>query len=404
VGRKPKDQRSRGQITERGDRKYLVRVYIGRDAYGKRDYKSAVVNGTISQAQAKLTAMLGDVDTEDFIPQAKKLFGDFIDSWLVNTAPMRVTVGTAKGYGACLARVKDTLGSTRLDRVSPQAIQQMYKDMADDDMSTTYIALTHTLTKMVLEQAVAWRLIKRNPAKGATIPVGEEKSDEDKANMAFTKEEADLFLEAAKKTPRYAMWLTFLATGLRPQELFALKWSDLETKMVRVQKADGWTEVPTSFLKVQRAMKSVGAGKYTVGVPKTKKGRRQVSIPSTLVDALNAHRLAQVKLIMAGGPDFERNDLIFPTAQGRHLSHKNVRRSFHALCKVAKVKKIKLYGLRHTHATILLGAGWHLKIVSERLGHSSIMLTGDTYSHVQPVMEHETALMIEQLLPKAIKA
>lgn len=398
MGRKAKDQRSRGQIVERGDKKWLVRVYTGLDAAGKREYRSAVVNGTISQAQQKRTSMLSDLDTDQFIPQSKQTLGEYITSWLKDTAPMRVAAGTLLGYTSALARVTSKLGHVRLDAVTPKMIQCLYSELSEDELSSRYIEYVHTVLKLALEQAVDWRLLQRNPAKGATRPAKVELTDDQKAGMAFTSEEADLFLEAAKQSPLYAMWLTFITAGLRPQEMFALKWADIETKSVRVQRDGKWSEVPTTVIKVQRAMKHLGSGKYVVGVPKTKKGRRSISIPQTLIVALDAHRIVQVKAMLVAGEGFERNDLIFPDANGKHLSHDSVRNQFHAICRRAKVKELKLYGLRHTHATILLASGVHLKVVSERLGHASIVLTADIYSHVLPEVEHETALTVETLL------
>lgn len=404
MGRKVKEQRSRGQVIPRGDKKYLVRVYIGRTADGKRDYNSETVRGTFSQAQQKLTGMLRDLDTEQYVAPSKQTLRDFINTWLVNTAPMRVSAGTLVGYRSTLTRILDTLGHVKLDKLTPQMIQKMYFDMSEDDLSARTIELAHTLLKMALEQAVVWKLIVRNPTKGAERPAKEELTDEEKENMAFNAEEADLFLEAAKQSPLYAMWLAFVTTGLRPQEMFALKWTDIEERNVRVQRDGQWLEVPTTVIKVQRAMKHIGKGKYEPGVPKTKKSRRVVSIPQSLVDALGSHRRTQAEFILAAGPSFERNGYVFPNALGRPLDVNNVRDKFHAICEAAGVKKLKTYGLRHTHATLLLRAGVHLKVVSERLGHSSIMLTGDIYSHVLPEVEHETALTVETLLCRTRKA
>jgi integrase len=405
VGRKAKEDRSRGQIIPRGDKKYLVRVFTGtvkEDGKDVRKYASKTVNGTISQAKQTLTQMLNEIDTDQYIAPSKQNLRDFLNSWLVNTAPVRVAATTAIGYRSAMTRVMDQLGNVKLDKLTPQMVQGLYSDMAEEDLSPRTIELTHTVLKMALEQAVVWRMIVRNPTKGAERPAKDK--DERTELEAFTREETDLFLEAARTHPLYALWLAFTTTGLRPQEAFALKWSDIETQNVRAHIDGKVVEIPTTYFHVQRAMKHVGKGRYEVSSKlKTKKSRRRVSLPPILIDALTAHRRQQAEAMLASGESFERNDYIFPNKVGRPLDVNNVRDLFHKLCEAAEIRKIKLYGLRHTHATLLLAAGVHLKVVSERLGHSSIMLTGDVYSHVMPETESATAMTIETLIRRSRK-
>lgn len=390
--------RIRGQIIAKGDKKWLVRAFVGFDAKGKRDYKSEIVHGAFSQAQQALTGMIGAIDTEQFVAPSKQLLTDYLTNWLDTTATMRVSVATLTSYRSVMSRVMTALGHHRLDKITPQMIQQVYSGMTADGLSPRSVEVTHTILKQALEQAVVWRLIPRNPTKGAERPA------RSKAEMhAFNAEEVDLFLEAARSSTLPAIWLAFVATGLRPQEMFALKWTDIEQRIARVQRNGAYIDAPTTILNVQRAMKHVGKGRYEPSSTlKTKKSKRTVAIPQTLVDALNAHKRTQAEQMLAAGERFERNGYIFTNRNGRPLDVNNVRDLFHALCVKAKVRKIRLYDLRHTHATLLLGAGVHLKVVSERLGHSSIMLTGDTYSHVMPEVEHETALTVEALLRKAV--
>jgi integrase len=406
VGRKTKEERSRGQIIPRGDKKYLVRVFIGtlKDGEGNsiRKYASKTVNGTISQAKQVLTSLLNEIDTDDFITPNKQVLRDFLNSWLTTTAPVRVSASTAIGYRSSMHRVFDQLGNVMLCKLTPKMIQKLYADMAEEDLSPRTIELAHTVLKMALDQAVLWKLLKTNPARGAERP----KNDKDERDEpeAFTNEETDLFLEAARSHPLYAMWLAFTTTGLRPQEMFALKWSDIEVKPVRARIEGKMVEIPTTYFNVQRAMKHVGKGRYEVSNKlKTKKSKRKVSLPPVLIDALTAHRRQQAEAMLASGESFERNDYIFPNRVGRPLDVNNVRDMFHGLCEAAEIRKIKLYGLRHTHATLLLAAGVHLKVVSERLGHSSIMLTGDVYSHVMPEMDTETAMTIDTLIRRSRK-
>lgn len=403
LARKKVEKRSRGQIIPRGDKKYLVRTFIGvtSDKEGKKRnrYSSKIVNGTYKQAEQSLTADLNDIDTEQFVAPSKQTVQQFMDNWFKTTAKMRVSETTLISYKSCTKRPLESIGHHKLDKLTPQMIQTVYADLFELGISPRTIEMGHTVLKMAFEQAVEWNFIKRNPTKGAERP----KKVRHEA-VPFTSEQADLFLEAAKSHPLYAMWLFFYSTGLRPQEMFPLKWTDLEDRLVRVQRDGEFITVPTPVVIVQRAMKHIGGGKYVVReIMKTKKSRRVISLPQTLVATLTAHRRQQATAMLASGESFERNGYIFPNSIGRPLDVSNVNEEFQALCEVAKVPKLTTYALRHTHATELLRANVHLKTVSERLGHASIVMTGDIYSHVMPEVEHETALTVDNLLNRKKK-
>jgi integrase len=391
--------RSRGQIVARGKGRWLVRVFIGTNSDGKREYSSKIVRGNHAQAKQILTSTLREVDTEQFIAPTNQTLQQFMDNWFETSAKIRVSATTLTSYKSSTKRPLAAIGHVKLDKLTPQIIQNVYASLAAQGISPRTIEMGHTVLKMALEQAVLWQMIVRNPTRGAERPA----KIKSEVAQAFTAEEVDLFLEAAKSSPLHALWLAFVTTGLRPQEMFALKWADIEQRIARVQRNGAYVSAPTTVLNVQRAMKQIGQGRYEVStVMKTKKSKRTVAIPATLVEALSAHKKAQAEAMLSAGESFERSGYIFSNRTGKPLDVNNVRHAFHALCKKAKVRTIRLYDLRHTHATLLLGAGVHLKIVSERLGHSSIMLTGDTYSHVLPEVEHETALTVDSLLAKRV--
>jgi integrase len=399
LGRKKVEKRSRGQIEQRGDKRWLVRVFIGsaKDEGGKRKrrYSSKIVVGTYKQAEQVMTGMLTEIDKNEYIPPTKQTLQQFMEHWFENTAKLRVSEGALLSYKTTCARPLAMLGHVRLDRLTPQMMQTMYADLYKLGLRRT-IELAHTVLKNALDQAVTWKLISTNPTHGAERP----KKVKVEA-VPFTAEQADLFLEAAKAHELWPLWLTFYSTGMRPQEVFPLKWTDLQERQVRVQRDGKFVTVATPVLVVQRCMKHVGKGKYVVSeTMKTAKSRRTISIPQTLVDALTAHKRQQASAMLASGESFERNGYIFANSVGRPMDLTKVRNQFHAICAKAKVPKLKLYSLRHTHATMLLAANVHLKLVSERLGHANIAMTGDVYSHAMPDTEHETALTVDSLLTR----
>lgn len=398
----PKTTRGRGQIVPRGSGKWLIRTFVGRNAAGKYKYASRIFTGTISQARQSLTGDLAKQDTGAFVAPTKQTVGEYLESWLVTAAKQRVTAQTYLGYRFNLEKyIIPKLGHHRLDRLTAQLIQAAYSTLT---VSPRTVHAAHVVLKMALELAVAQKLLASNPATHAVRPRMERREEA----VAFNSAEVDLFLETAQKgclqngnksDPLYAMWLLFTATGVRPQEMFALTWEDLSTLTVRVKRDIGFSDTTQHSLSVSRAMVHVGKGKYVVGDVKTKGSKRIISIPTGVASALATWKAQQAAIMLETGPRFVReNNLVFSDTLGGHLDISNVRKKFARLCKLAKVQEIKLYGLRHTHATLLLLAGVPLKIVSERLGHSSIMLTADTYSHVHAEAKQETADTLQSIL------
>ncbi len=177
--------------------------------------------------------------------------------------------------------------------------------------------------------------------------------------------------------------LVLLTTGLRPGEALGLRWEDWEGDRLRVQ----------------RSLTRTAKGGWMLAEPKTSRSRRSVTLPSSTSEALGAHRVNQARERLQRGMGYQDDGLVFCTAQGTPLDLPGVtRRHFHPILKAAGLERIRVYDLRHTCATLLLAAGEHPKIVSERLGHASVTLTLDTYSHVLPDMQESAAKKLEGLL------
>ena len=185
------------------------------------------------------------------------------------------------------------------------------------------------------------------------------------------------FLKAAKDTPYYALFYTALFTGMRRSELLALRWQDVDFILSQVY--------------VSRSLHVLKGGKVIFRSPKTSKGRRTIALPPSAVLLLEEHREKhKLERAMLGMP-LTDDDLVFSHFDGKPLLPNTVTHAWIKLVRHAKLKPIRLHDARHTHASLMLKQGVHPKIVQERLGHSSIQITLDTYSHVAPGLQQAAA-------------
>jgi integrase len=197
-------------------------------------------------------------------------------------------------------------------------------------------------------------------------------------------------LLAVRGTRYEALYLLAVTTGLREGELLGLKWSDLD-----------WI---TRNLSIQRQLQRLSGQGMVFSEPKSASGRRVIALGSATIEKLREHYKHQQLERLAAGERWIENDLIFPTIIGTPNEGSNLIRSFKSLLRASNLPIIRFHDLRHTAATLMLQQGIHPKVVQERLGHSQISLTLDTYSHVLPNMQEEAAEKIDELIiPVALR-
>lgn len=377
-----------GQIIKRGEKVWVVRIYLGRDGDGKRIYQNHTVHGVKKDAQTWLNDALRKQDLGIPTFQTKTTLGDFLDKWLETVAKPRVGERTFRDYEWQLGHVKIALGNIRLSQLRAEDIQKLYSGL-----SASTARHFHSPLRSALSQAVRWHLIHANPCDAVDLPRCKAQEVQ-----AMTREEASRLMAVERFTRgnktgavvvenRYRVLFAFLlTTGARPSEALGLKWSDIdfETGLVTIQRTLQWHS------------KKQGGGCYFEDT-KTKSSKRSVPLPPSMLQQLKEHRAAQAETLLKLGI---RTDLCFANSEGNPILRRNlVRRHFKPVLKAAKLSTaFSLYALRHTCATLLLQTGTHPKVVSERLGHSSTTLTMDVYSHVVPGMQSEAAAQLERML------
>ncbi len=322
--------------------------------------------------------------------RAKLTVSDVLDRW-IRDAEDRVRPGTLRHYEQ-IARdhIKPTIGTMRAHRVRRRDIIRLNQELKHKGASDRVRELAHIIAQAAIGPHVAHVDPAEHPFPRRSKPRVAQRQ-----MHVWSREETQAFLRAAVVDRYYALYYLALATGMRQGELLALRWRDVHRDRVVVTASlDQRTRLATN--------------------PKTETSRRRIAISAAVYEVLAAHkeRMRAVDKALATaekrsadhekravrthrGPSFEPSALVFTNEIGEPVHASNLlRRSFVPLLEAAGVPVIRFHDLRHTHATLLLSANVHPKIVQERLGHSSIRLTLDTYSHVLPSMQDDAAQVL----------
>ncbi len=309
---------------------------------------------------------------------------EWLDEWLELCERRGLRPATVQSYRTLLAlQVDDRLGRTSLSEITPAQLNLLYDRMlrtgrrnGKGGLSPRTVRYFHTVLKKALADAVRAGHLTRNPAAFADPP--SPRAARPPVYPVWTPDELTQYLLAVKDDPHYVAFHLAAATGLRRGELLGLRWCDIDCERRQ--------------LRVVQALIEVGH-ELTVGVPKTERSRRVVALDARTTDLLTAEReIAECR------QGFDDRDLLFKTEAGDPIHPALFSYYFSRSIRRAGVRRIRLHDLRHTHATHALQAGVHPKVVSERLGHSTVTITLDTYMHVLPSMQRDAAEAVAALI------
>jgi integrase len=353
---------------------------LGRDESGQRQQKFMTFRGTKAEADKKLRETLQQMETGGYVEAGKETVGSFMQRWLKDYAATNTAPRTSDGYRGIVKRYVDpAFGSVLLTRLTPRHVQGLYTGMLERGLSPTTVLQTHRVLREALTHAVRWGLLSRNVTDAIDPPR--------KATREMTpmdEEQARRFMEAVEDSEWGLPFKVLLYTGLRRSELTGLKWSNIDLERAALS-------------VTQTVQRLKGKGLVDMD-PKSPRSKRRVSLPSSAVAALRQQRSKQAAQRLLAGPAWLGHDYVFTTAEGRPIAPDRLSAAFQRISNSLGFKNIRLHDLRHTHATLMLKMGIHPKIVSERLGHASIGITLDTYSHVLPGLQEAAAEAFEEAL------
>ena len=280
------------------------------------------------------------------------------------------------------------IGSLRLERVSGATLNALYAKLATEGrrdgktgLSPRTVHHVHTCLHRAFRDAVRWNRLFRNPVDAADPPKISGPGGREMKTWDATQVRA--FLEATHNNRLHPLWRLLAMTGMRRGEVLGLKWEDIDFEAGR--------------LSVRRSLIPLG-GEVIVSEPKTARGRRSVALDPETVEVLKTQAASQLAEQQEWGEAWCDSGYICTKEDGTPYHPEVVSRYFRQAVKEAKLPTIRPHDLRHTHTTLALRAGIHPKVVSERLGHATVSITLDTYSHAIPAMQEEAAVLIAGLV------
>jgi integrase len=327
---------------------------------GKRRSKSCESK---KEALNWLSAEKSKINQGLFVADNRLRIGDFLASYMSGVAEHTLRPTTLQAhYSLINNHIVPELGNIRLSDLQPNQVQAFYAQKLDEGLSKRTVQYLHAILHKALNQALRWGLVVRNVTDLVDVP-----SPERRSPHVWTVAEVQTFLLAVSDHRWYPIYVIAIYCGLRKGEILGLSKSDID--------------LSRGVIRVRHQVTQVQGLGSVISEPKTEKAKRQVTISEFPIQVLRDH-LNSLK---------DNQSLLFATASGKPLSSRNVVRHFKSVIESTGLPDIRFHDLRHTHATLLLSAGTHPKVVQERLGHSQISLTLSTYSHVMPGIQEKAA-------------
>jgi integrase len=384
-----------GSIFQLADGRWCAFVSLGY-RNGKR-WRKKYTAQTRREVQEKVRAAVTSLSDGYALDTEHMKVGEFLEGWLTQSAKNSVRARTFESYSDLVRRyLTPRLGRVELSKLTPQHVRQCLNDLLErggapkkdeegelreSGLSARTVQYCRAVLRKALNQAVRDGLVSRNVAALTEPPKVEHPEI-----SPYTPEQARALLEAVRGDRLEALFTVAVSLGLRQGEIFGLRWGDID-----LQRAT---------LTVRYAMQRIG-GEARFVEPKTARSRRTIHLPAVTVSALYTHLGRQAEEKAIAGERWQDWGVVFPSTIGTPMEACNLTHRFHKITAIAQLPKIRFHDLRHTAATLLLAQGVHPRLVMETLGHSSISLTMNTYSHVIPAMRTEVADQMNSILGKA---
>lgn len=320
------------------------------------------------------------VRDQNWVETESITLSEFLDRYMADVGEHTLRPKTIEAYSYLIRlHIKPEIGNLRLTALRPDHLQNLYSQKLNSGLSRRTVQFIHGVLHKSLSQAMRWGLVGRNVADLADPP-----SLKRKELQTFNLDQMNVFLEAVRGHRWENIYLLASATGMREGELLGIHLADVQ--------------LDKGMIQVRHTIQYLVGKGLVVGEPKSEKSKRTVTLPSFAVEAIKRQLDYRSTIKESAGQGWTESGLLFTTGNGTPISPRNLIRHFKAVLEQTGLPEIRFHDFsRHTHATLLLAAGVHPKVVQERLGHSQISLTLDVYSHVLPSLQEEASQKIDGL-------
>lgn len=372
-----------GSIRERKSKTgavyYQITIDGGRDPLtGKRNRAFKNVKGSKREANSVMHRLITEMEQGTISKRSNKTVGEWMDEWVTDYLP-NIEETTRVGYKTKIKNyIKPAIGNIQLKSLRAEHIQRMVNDMSSNGLSPKNIRDTFNNVNAAMKRAVKTRLIPYNPCEGVTLP----KRKKYKATI-YPPKMIQKVLDTAKGTDMYLPILLFAMVGLRRGELLALTWENIDFK--------------NNVLKVRKNMVNGESG-YIIKAPKSEAGIRDIHLGEDVMSVLKEARLQYMNDAFSYGTGFQNHGFLIHKEDGSPLHPDSMTRKWARFLERHKLPKIRLHDLRHSNATTLIQAGVSPRVVQQRLGHSDVSITLNTYTHVLPEMDIDAAEKLDSIL------
>jgi len=361
---------------------WQITIWTGTKPDGKPQRHYETVRGRKSDAQRRLRELLTNIDKGAYTPPSHITVAELLNQWLVGYCKAHCSPRTQEGYESIIRNhLVPALGHIKLEELKVCSIQAFYGSACEQELTNRTVSHFHRVLSQALKWAAKLGYLSKNPAESADPPKAQHKT-----MNTLSEFEAAVLLEKARDSFCYPVIYTAISTGMRRNELLGLRWRDIDLYGLSIS-------VSQTLYK--------GKGKVEFREPKTGYSRRRISMTPKLALYLGEYKREREQLFEERGTPITLDDLVFTNDDGKCIDPSTVSHNFGRISRSMGLN-IRFHDLRHTCASLMLSKGVHPKIVSEMLGHSTVAITLDIYSHVTPGLQEAAAKSLDALLPPGL--
>jgi integrase len=368
----------KGHIRERSPGRWAI-VIEAKDSTGKRKRRWHSFKGihTKREAQIERAKLITEAQNGNTVDPSRISVAEFLDRFERDWIALHTTARTSERYIDSLNHVRKAFGEVKLQAIKAAHLAALYADLGRSGLATATIRHVHVVAHRAFKEAKAWGLLRDNPADMVKPP--KMRAAEVKILQAA---EAKELLGKLRCGPLYMLASLALGTGARRGELLALRWRDIDFDSRR--------------LTIEQALEQTAEHGIRTKEPKTKHGRRTISLPAHIVAELRAHHAAQAEQRLALGMGRAPEDAtVLAGVDGKPLSPDTVSKQWERTMDALGRPEITLHSLRHTHASMLIASGMDILTISRRLGHANPTVTLNVYGHLIAGSDDKAAQIME---------